>query len=392
MRIVLVNDHARVTGGADVHCFALDRLLRERGHEVRFLSTWHPENIVDRGAFIPKIVDRASRDSLSGRDAARVFAVSCWNRDAAAAAERLLTDFKPDLVHAHKLYPQLSVAPVIAAARRSVPVVQTAHDYEFVSASALDDRGRWYDRDETRASYRLLNGVLFRIKRALHVPRVSSWVAVSRDLADVYRDHGAIEARPLPNFVIAGEHVLPRTVRSGALYVGRLTREKGVEQVIEVARRLPELPVTVAGFGPLAELVASSAEEIPNLTFEGPLERTEVEQRLRSARLLLMPGTWREPAGLVALEAMSAGTPVIAYGRGGLAEYIRSAGGGSISPPGLPAFVAAIRRLLGDDCLWQELSDRGAEAARTAHAPDVYLDELESVYRAAVSSVGARPL
>lgn len=386
MRILLINDHARVTGGADVHCFALDRLLRERGHQVRFLSTRHPENIVDRGAFIPQIVDRAGRDALSSGAAARVFAKSCWNRDAAAAAERLIADFKPDLVHAHKLYPQLSVAPVVVAARRSVPVVQTAHDYEFVSASAIDDQGRWYDRDETRASYRLLNSVLFNIKRAVHVPRVSSWITVSRDLAEVYRLGGRIESRPLPNFVIADESVRPRTTRSGALYVGRLSTEKGIEQVIDLARRLPELPVTVAGLGPLADLLSQSAEAIPNLTFAGPLERDAVEERMRSARLVLMPGTWREPAGLVALEAMSAGTPVIAYDRGGLAEYIEAAGGGLVSPPGLEAFTQRVRALLDDDRLWQSVSERGAEAARTTHSPDAYLDRLESVYRTVASS------
>ena len=386
MRILLINDHARVTGGADVHCFALDRLLRERGHQVRFLSTRHPENIVDRGAFIPQIVDRAGRDALSSGAAARVFAKSCWNHDAAAAAERLIADFKPDLVHAHKLYPQLSVAPVVVAARRSVPVVQTAHDYEFVSASAIDDQGRWYDRDETHASYRLLNSVLFNIKRSVHVPRVSSWITVSRDLAEVYRLGGSIESRPLPNFVIADESVRPRTTRSGALYVGRLSSEKGIEQVIDLARRLPELPVTVAGLGPLADLLSQSAEAIPNLTFAGPLERDAVEERMRSARLVLMPGTWREPAGLVALEAMSAGTPVIAYDRGGLAEYIEAAGGGLVSPPGLEAFTQRVRALLDDDRLWQSVSERGAEAARTTHSPDAYLERLESVYRTVAPS------
>ena len=383
MKILLVNDHARVTGGADVHCFDLDRLLRERGHEIQFLSTSHPENVVDRGAFVPQIVDRASRDSLDPADAARVFAMACWNRNAAAATRRIIADFKPDLVHAHKLYPQLSVAPLVIAARRSVPIVQTAHDYEFVSASAIDDTGRRYDHDETRRSYRLLNSVLFGIKRAVHVPRVSAWITVSRDLAGVYRTRGRIETRPLPNFVTAGGPVLPATARDGALFVGRLSAEKGVEQVIELARRLPGLPITVAGLGPLAGLVAEAAAATPNLCFEGQLDPAAVARRMRESRLVLMPGTWREPAGLVALEAMRAGTPVIGYDHGGLAEYIRAAGGGLVSTPGLDAFAGTVRRLLEDEPLWQRLSDRGVDAVRTTHAPDVYLDQLEAVYASA---------
>ena len=63
---------------------------------------------------------------------------------------RLIERFRPQVVHAHKLYPQLSGAPVIAAARAKLPIVQTLHDYEFLAASYLDHRGRWIDRDESR--------------------------------------------------------------------------------------------------------------------------------------------------------------------------------------------------------------------------------------------------
>lgn len=383
MRILIVNDHARITGGADIHCFELDRLLRERGHEVRFLSTSHPENLTSAGAFVPQIVNRASRDSLSAGASARVAAAACWNPTVAAATDRLLDDFNPDVVHAHKLYPQLSVAPLVAAARRSVPIVQTAHDYEFVSASAIDDRGHRYDRDEDRPTYRLLNSLLLQIKRRVHVPRVSTWIAVSRDLADVYRGRARIDARVLPNFVSGNGNRLPQSNRDGVLFVGRLAREKGVDQVIELARRLPELAVTIAGDGPLASLVRAAAASTPNITFAGALDPTAVAARMRSARLVLMPAAWREPAGLVALEAMQAGTPIVAYDRGGLAEYITDAGAGVVVPSDLDALVGAVASLLGDFSRWQRLSDDGAAAARTTHAPDTYIDRLEGLYASA---------
>jgi glycosyltransferase involved in cell wall biosynthesis len=384
VRILIVNAHGRITGGADIHCFELSRLLRERGHEVRLLSTFHPQNLDAAGAFVPQIVSRASRDSLAPGAAARVAASACWNRTAAAATERLLADFKPDLVHAHKLYPQLSVAPVVIAARHSVPVVQTAHDYEFVSASAIDHQGHRYDRDEDRLAYRLLNSLLFGLKRTIHAPRVSSWIAVSRDLADVYRC-GGIDALPLPNFVAPGGDPLGAGEREGALFVGRLAHEKGVDKVIELARRLPALPVAIVGDGPLTAAVHEAAEVLPNLSFAGSLAPDEVEARMHSARLVVMPPVWREPAGLVALEAMRAGTPIVAYDRGGLAEYINDAGAGLVVRPDVEDLVAAIRTLLVDPLRWQQLSDSAAAAARTTHAPDAYLDRLEAVYASALS-------
>ncbi len=383
MRILLVNGHARLTGGADVHCFDLLRLLGERGHEVRMLSTLHPGNLPATGAFVPLTVDRGSRGSLARRDQARVAALACWNPTAAAAADRLIADFQPDVVHAHKLYPQLSVAPIVVASRRRVPVVQTAHDYEFVSASAVDDSGARIDRDEERASFRALNSALFAIKRGAHVPRVTAWITVSADLAEVYRRQGRIESHAMPNFVTAADAPGPARERSGALYVGRLAIEKGLDHVIGLARRRPDLPVAVAGDGPLATEVRDAASSLPNLSFLGPLAKAEVDARMRLASLVLMPAAWREPAGLVALEAMRAGTPVVAYDRGGLAEYVRTAGAGLVTSPGLDHLAAAVDTLLADPGLWGRLSAAGVEASRTAHAPDTYLDRLESIYRTA---------
>lgn len=386
MKILIVNDHARITGGADIYCFELDRLLCERGHEIRFLSTMHPENLTDQGAFIPQIVSRSSRDSLGPAAAARVAGLACWNQTAAVATKHLIDDFAPDVVHAHKLYPQLSVAPIVVAAQRSVPIVQTAHDYEFVSASAFDDGGGAYDRSEERLPYQLLNSLLFRIKRAVHVPRVDSWITVSRDLADVYRGKGGIDSHALPNFVPADpEPARPFSERAGALSVGRLAVEKGLDEVIELARRSPRLPVTIAGLGPLAEQAATAAATIPNLTFLGALTPAEVAVQMRAAKVLVMASAWREPAGLVALEAMRAGTPIVAYDRGGLAEYIRDADAGALIPPTIEALITTTSALCDDPDRWQRHSRSALAAAGTTHSPDKHLDEIEATFRRVTS-------
>lgn len=387
----MVNAHGRITGGADTHCFQLGLLLRERGHEVMFISTAHPENVISAGAFVPQTVNRSSRDSLGSSAAARVATAACWNAAAAAATNQILTDFKPDIVHAHKLYPQLSVAPLVVAAKRSVPIVQTAHDYEFVSASAFDDDGSWRDRDEERLSYRFLNSLLFQIKRNFHVPRVSRWIAVSGDLAHVYRTRGGIAPTTIPNFVPPGEPGPPLPQRVGALFVGRLAAEKGVDQVIELARRLPDLPVTIAGLGPLAPMARRAAEAIPNLSFAGQLDPAAVEQVVRRSRVILMPAGWREPGPLVALEAMRAGTPIVTYDRGGLGEYVRAAAAGLVTPPDLEALIGAVDAVLTDPGLWQRLSDRGVAAARTTHAPESYVDRLELLYSNVINGEAERP-
>ena len=138
VRILLVNKFAHVTGGADQHCLDLAAALTDAGHEVRMLSTADPANGWRSGAFVPVSTSAGTRDQTRLLEAAPVFFKALWHRGAAAAMRRLAAEFRPDVVHAHKLYPQLSVAPVVEAARLGLPVVQTLHDFEMVSANHLD--------------------------------------------------------------------------------------------------------------------------------------------------------------------------------------------------------------------------------------------------------------
>ena len=379
MRILLVNKYAHVTAGADRHCLGLTAALRARGHSVAFLSTASEANVERTGAFVPGSVTHSSREALTLREQGRVVTDSAWNRRAARAADRLVHDFAPDVVHLHKLHPQLSIAPAVVAGRR-VPVVQTVHDYELVSASPYDDSGALVDRDETRPSYRLLNTLLFPLRRLVHVRHVDRYIAVSRFVARAYARR-SIECTVLPNFVERRTGEVPsHESRSGALFAGSLTDAKGVPDVLELARRAPELPVRVAGSGRLADDVRREAGRLANLTFLGRIEPEEVLEHMSRARVVLMPSRWSEPGALGGLEAMTTGTPVITYDRGGLAEYVSDAGSGRVVSEGAKQLVRAAGDLHDDPAAWSELSRNGLRAAVETHSPEAYVDRLERVY------------
>lgn len=386
MRIVLVNAYARVTGGADYHCLELAKGLRARGHEVVFLSTFDERNIEKSGFFVPAIVTNETRDEITGIGAAKVAGSALWYPSAAAVTREMLGSFSPDIMHVHKIYPQLSVAPVALAARRGTPIVQTLHDYEFVSASPVDHTGGLLDRDETRSSYRLLNTTLFGIKTLIHRPRVDSWISVSRYTDHVYRQHG-IHTKVLPNFT--EEISFSRQSfedRVGVLFVGRLSEEKGVRHLLELARMVPRIPVVVAGDGPLSAQVQYAAQTSENVSYLGWLDRAAITRELMSARLVLVPSLWREPAGLAALEAMAVGTPLVVYDNGGLAEYVADAAAGLIVPPTVTSLVDAIISLYDDPQRWESLSINACDAVKKNHTRSVYLNRLEQIYIEAIGS------
>lgn len=390
MKIVVVNRHAAGGGGADKHAVDLARELRDRGHQVRFLSTLATRNVESEGAFVPLTGSDFWRGQPPPLERLNVAVSALWNRRAAAAMTALVDRFRPDVVHAHDLYPQLSAAPVAVAAARHVPVVQTLHNYELLSASALDHRGGTLDRSDAPASVRSLRTALHLMRQRLHVPHVSIWIAVSRFVAQAYSYRG-IEAHVLPNFTPSGrrESYPPFEGRRGVLFVGRLTSAKGIPDVVALARYFPHVPVTVAGWGPLEDWLRAESERVENLEYVGFLQRGALTKWLARSRVLVVPSRWQEPAGLVALEAMAEGTPVIAFASGGLAEYVGESGGGQVVRPDAAALIAATGDLYGDRERWARLSTGGRRWVTSEHSPARYLDRLESLYRRASAGTAA---
>lgn len=388
MNVVIVNKFLSHTGGADRHCIALGRALARRGHDVAYVGARDnrdgedelPEHAVH---LVQATVTHSSRDGLPVSDRLRAATHALWNAEAACVMERLIESFEPDVVHVHKLHPQLSPAPAVVARRHGIPVVQTLHDFELIAASPIDSRGGWWDRDETRFSYSLLNAATLPYRRRALTGCVDEFVSISRFISRVYGRHG-IRSTVIPSFVeVAGAERTPPPFeqRDGVLFVGRLRPEKGVNDVIHLARALPEIEFTIAGSGVLESTVVRASETLENLTAAGYVKNKQVlNGMLERARLVVIPSRCQEGANLVCLEALAHGTPVVAYANGGLGENVVESGGGIVVPVDPALLVHAVRRAYDDRASWQEMSESGHQAFLKRHAPDVYATTLEPVY------------
>lgn len=386
MRVLMVNKYAYVTAGADKQCFLLTKLLREAGHEVALLSTVSERNVETDGAFVPGLVTHETRDELPARQRLQVFRNAMWNSDAVRAMKSIVHEFRPDLVHAHKLYPHLSTSLIVSARRMRLPVVQTLYDYEFMSANPLDATGGRIDRSESRSTYRLLNTATFAARRWLHAPAVSEWITVSDFVARTYAERG-IDATVIYNLADADleRRPLPASDRDGIAFVGTLSAEKGVMDVLEVARQLAGERFVLAGRGPLKDVVARRAAELPNVEFRGHLDSGGVREALSSARVALIPSRWSEPGPLVALEAMAVGTPIAAYGTGGLVEYVSGTDAGLVVDPDPKLLAAACRSLLANEKKWATCSASGLRAIANDFSNEVHLRSVLDVYERAMS-------
>jgi glycosyltransferase involved in cell wall biosynthesis len=152
--------------------------------------------------------------------------------------------------------------------------------------------------------------------------------------------------RVKPNFVVdPGPRTIPAGRSATVLYVGRLSREKGVDKLLEAWRLLGETPLELAivGDGPLRMELERRA--VPGIRFEGRLGPEDVRRRMLAARVLVLPSVWYEGQPMAVLEALAAGLPVLASSVGGMPELLGQVGTEWLVPPHAAAWAKALRGL-----------------------------------------------
>ena len=274
-------------------------------------------------------------------------------REASAVElDDLVAGFAPDVVHVHNV-----VNPdVLEWVSARTGALLTIQDHRFFCPT----RGKWTlggeicRRPMTRElcagcfeDQAYFRDILALTERRLRAARQLPVTVLSRYMRQELVSAGMPPARVhvVPPFV----HGLdPGASASGppcVLFVGRLVEAKGVRDAVEAWRRSGvDLPLVLAGTGSLRAEVAAraAASDGPGIEVLGWVERDRLPGLYRRARALLMPSRWQEPFGIVGLEALSFGVPVVAWESGGIAEWHPG--------PGLVRWgdVEALARALGD--------------------------------------------
>jgi glycosyltransferase involved in cell wall biosynthesis len=347
VKILLCHNHYRHAGGEDASCAAEAVLLESHGHRVvRF--TAHNDSIADARAW-----------RLAGR--------AIWNRSAYAELRRLIRLERPDVLHCTNWFPLISASVYHAARAEGVPVVQALRNYRVGCPATLFFRNGHVCEDcrskilawpgvlrgcyrDSRAATALV-AVTFGTHHALGTFRrdVSVYytpTAFARDLlvrCRIPADRILVK----PNFV----HPDPGRREGGggyAVYVGRLSPEKGLDTLLGAWARLEDAtPLVIVGDGPEAPRVAEAARRDARIRWLGRRPLPEVADIVGEAACLVMPSLWYETFGRVIIEAFAVGTPSVVSRLGAMRELVEDGRTGLHVTPGDAADLAAtIRRLL----------------------------------------------
>ena len=345
-------------GGVQVHVQQLAGRLERRGHRVIVLAPARAapreENVV--------AVGRPIRLRYNG-------SVAPIAPHSARSVRRALEEFGPDVVHAHE--PFTPSASMHAARWSRAPVVATFHAY--ADRSLL-----------LQASARLLR----RIWRSIDV-RIAVSEAAREHVSRAFRG----QVRVIPNGVevglFAGAEPIELPAGRRILFVNRLDRRKGFVDMVDafglLAATHPDALLVVAGDGK----ERSAVRRLPPATRRRVVLLGSVPHHLlppyhASCEVFCAPATGQESFGIVLVEAMAAGLPIVATDIPGYREVVRGGEDGLLVPPADPGAVAgALRRLLDDPELGKRLVD-SARSRAEAYSWDAVTRQVEGAYEEAV--------
>jgi len=308
-------------------------------------------------------------------------AIQAWNPHSYVVVRNILKREKPDIVHTHGVR---FISPSIFSAVSSlgIPCVHSLHSYELLSLwSTLFRRHKVAEIPDTLdIAYAGLMRFLARNIRAV--------TADTQFVLDLHLKRGL--------FTKAKRYVIPAGFSISSndesakdyetldiLFVGGLHEHKGIHILLNAFKSLtePNVLLHIVGQGPLAELVSSFASQDKRVRYYGFIPPGEELWRLYAkANLLVFPSTWLEPLGIVSIEALSFGTPVIASAIGGIREVIQDGYNGLLFKPGdVEDLTRTLKRALSDTELLRKLGKNARESAQRYNL-ESHIESLLKVY------------
>lgn len=347
MKVLLINKYHYIKGGSETYFFGVKKMLEDNGHTVITFSMKDDKNL--ESEYAKYFTHNVNYDSKSILDKIYNAINIIYSREAYIKLCRLIRDTKPDIAHVNLIYHQLSPSIFQALKKYNIPTVYTSHDYKIICPNykCYNNVGvctRCYGAKYYncllykchKESY--LNSLLVTIEAYLHRLMKSyntahRIICPSRFMYNQLLEDGMERSKLicLPNFIADKffemkteglSFIRERTI----LYYGRLSKEKGIDLLIEAKKIIsPDVKLRIIGTGPEEERLRKRVEDesIPNIEFLGFKQGNELFQEIQSSKCTIIPSLWNEVFGLTVVESYCLGTPVIGSDIAGIHEIIR---------------------------------------------------------------------
>jgi glycosyltransferase involved in cell wall biosynthesis len=399
MKILHVHENLAPKGGIETYLLSLIPRLEERGHVNAVAYAAGSGDLVSRSFPIPAL-------SQGGRIA---------RREAATRMNAVIEEWRPDVIHLHNMHN----TGALDACMRRAPTVLTGHDFRYVCPAS----SMFYRRTEEICPRRCGVGCFaVTLTKRCMTPRpgyalqyyrrvrwmAKNWqrlghlIAPSQAAMDRFVQAGVLASRGtvLPYFCPIEPLKEPRPApqKTTVVFLGRFSRNKGYEYFI---KSLGLLPSSVHGLmiGNVTEesraIVQRLAEEAgceSRLELRSWASRDEIVNVMRQASLVCFPSIWPETLGIVGLESLACGVPVVASDVGGVREWLMPGQTGLlVAAKDFRGMADAMRQILDSPGMAMKMGEAGLRLIESKFSPESHVDRLVSIYEQVAGQNRSRP-
>ncbi len=383
VKVLQVISTGYAAGGAETMLVKINSYLLARGYSVKILAS-------DLGADKEHFNDYTFKRINSVVPLKFLFTL--FNPSSFFVLKRILQEYKPDIIHLHMMY---QITPSALLLLKKYPTVLTLHGREVFLRKLLiwclkpaNFKKEVYHTQNLNMTGKLTYFYFAHIQKVLYnlaFKNVDVFLAPSRYMQKMARtDVSPIIC--LPNFIELRQfHEVQHNYN--LLFVGRLETIKGVEFLIQaipfIIKVFPQTTLTIVGEGSHQADLFKLTQKLrleEHIRFIGWVDNKDLDTYYEKASLVVVPSIWAETFGLVILEAMSAGRPVIGTNVGGIPELIEEGVNGYLVAPGNPAQIAEkVIKLFAQEKLLTELG-RNARRKAEEFRVENHLEHLEKIY------------
>jgi glycosyltransferase involved in cell wall biosynthesis len=392
----MVNKFHYLKGGSEKYYFELAELLKNNGHEVAFFSMENNKNIKTecKEYFVPNI-------DLNSKNPFKALNV-IYSKTNRKIMDKAIEEFKPDIVHINNFQRQLSASIIKPIKSRNIPIVFTAHDMQAICPNIvmLDGKlelcedctgGKYVNctkkkcikNSKLKSILGSIEGYYYRIKKIYK--QLDCIITPSYFYKDKLIKDGIDKNKiiAIHNCIDIDKYsVKQKSDGKYVLYIGRLSREKGIIDLVEAFSNIDMGKLYIAGDGEEKERIERLVNEkniSERVELVGFIAQDKVNEYISNATVVALPSKWYENCPYSALETIAIGKPIIGSDLGGIPELVEHDVNGLIYK-NQQELETYLKKVLEDKEYCEKL-ERGAERLRQQYSKENYYEEIMKIYQ-----------
>ncbi|MEO0281491.1 MAG: glycosyltransferase [candidate division WOR-3 bacterium] len=392
MKILLSNQFFYNVGGTETMFFKLLNFLKKEGHELIVITVESKKNLNINGIKIYYVKSYVQQNRFM-YPLNRIF-----NYNSYKITKKIIEMEKPDIAHFYNTS-LISPSPILACLKNKIPTIKTFNDYEHLCPDSSKTKwSKFCDKemgifnclkcDRRNVNPSLLTVIYYNtiIKNfELSIFRKTINVSICETIKKAL-DQSKINSRVIYQSIYLPKNIPKLKFTANILYAGRLSKEKGVNYLIEAFSNLKNknAKLLIVGDGPERKNLENIVKNYglsQRIKFLGFVDKATLQNLYEDVDFIVLPSVWQEPFGLTGLEAMSYGRPVIAFNVGGISEYVsNNENGFLVDVFDVKSLTEKMETLLSDKDLLLKFSKNSIETSKN-FSDEIFYKRIKDLYR-----------